>query len=209
MRSKLNFILTKILGAIELVIALLITVAVLLGIINLIVSTGFFRGERLENIDFASFLSNTLSLVIGIEFTRMLIKHSADAVIEVLLFAIARQLVTTHTATWESLIGIVAIALVFAIRKYLFVSDFQVSDLFIFHASKPIAQVNRIAHISLPDSGGETIGSYMEGRLAALSRPLEEGARVTIGHVNLRIATMKGDVIDTVNILKKTDSADI
>ncbi len=209
MRSKFKQKLTNILGFIEFIIAMLIMAAILLGIISLIMEMGIFRGERLENVDFAAFLSGTLSLVIGIEFTRMLIKHSADAVIEVLLFAIARQLVTAHIATWESLIGIIAIAVVFATRKYLFASDFQTSDLFIFNASKPIAQVNRIAQINLPDPGEETIGSYMEGKLAALSHPLEEGARVTVGHVRLRIATMKNDAIDTVNILKRADSEEV
>lgn len=202
MRLKLNKKLTKILSFIELAIAVLITLAVLLGIVCLIMKTGVFRDGGLEDFDFSSFLSSTFSLVIGIEFMRMLINHSADAVAEVLLFAIARQLVAAHTATWETLIGVIAIAIVFAIRKYLFISNLQLSDTFIFSASKPIAQVNRIAHINLPDKDGETIGSYMGQKLAILSRPLEEGARVTIGHIHLRIATMKNGAIDTINILK-------
>ena len=44
--------------------------------------------------------------------------------IDVLLFAIARQMVVEHTSPLENLIGIVTIALIFAIRKFLFVPSF-------------------------------------------------------------------------------------
>ena len=41
-----------------------------------------------------------------------------------LLFAIARQMVIEHTTPVENLVGIVTIALIFIIRKYLFVPSF-------------------------------------------------------------------------------------
>lgn len=49
----------------------------------------------------------------------MLAKHTPGSAIEVLLFAIARQMVVEHTSPLENLIGIVTIALIFAIRKFL------------------------------------------------------------------------------------------
>ena len=54
----------------------------------------------------------------------MLAKHTPGSAIEVLLFAIARQMVVGHTSSLENLIGIVTIALIFAIRKFLFVPSF-------------------------------------------------------------------------------------
>ena len=54
----------------------------------------------------------------------MLAKHTPGSAIEVLLFAIARQMVVEHTSPLENLIGIVTIALIFAIRKFLFVPSF-------------------------------------------------------------------------------------
>ena len=50
----------------------------------------------------------------------MLCKHTPATVIEVLLFAIARQLIVEHTSTLENLVGIISIAILFAVRKYLF-----------------------------------------------------------------------------------------
>ena len=40
--------------------------------------------------------------------------------IEVLLFAVTRHLVIQHVQTWEVLVGVAAIAVLFATRKFLF-----------------------------------------------------------------------------------------
>ena len=55
---------------------------------------------------------------------KMLAKHTPGSAIEVLLFTISRQLVVEHTTPVENLIGIITIALIFIIRKYLFVPSF-------------------------------------------------------------------------------------
>lgn len=77
------------------------------------------------DIKFDVLLSDILGLVIGIEFVKMLTRHTPGAVIEVLLFAIARQLIVYHTSTLETLIGMAAVAAAFAVRKFLFVQDFD------------------------------------------------------------------------------------
>ena len=72
------------------------------------------------NVDFfTEFLANALSLVVGVEFVKMLCRHSAQTVVEVLLFATARQMVVEHLDPVQTLIGIIGIAILFAIRKYL------------------------------------------------------------------------------------------
>ena len=71
----------------------------------------------------SEFLSNALSLVVGVEFVKMLCRHSAQTVVEVLLFATARQMVVEHLQTTQTLIGVIAIALLFAIRKFLMTED--------------------------------------------------------------------------------------
>lgn len=49
----------------------------------------------------------------------MLCRHSAQTVVEVLLFATARQMVVEHLDPVQTLIGIIGIAILFAVRKYL------------------------------------------------------------------------------------------
>lgn len=73
---------------------------------------------------FNSFLGHAFNIVIGIEFIKMLAKHTPGSAIEVLLFTIAREMVVNHTTPIENLIGIMTIALIFIIRKYLFVPSF-------------------------------------------------------------------------------------
>lgn len=65
------------------------------------------------------FLSMALIIVMGVEFVRMLVLHTPNAVIDVLLFAIARQMIVTHSDALETLLGVAAVAAIFAIKKYL------------------------------------------------------------------------------------------
>lgn len=74
---------------------------------------------------FKIFLGHAFNLIIGVEFIKMLAKHTPGSAIEVLLYAIARQMVVEHTTPFENLIGIATIALIFAIRKFLFVPSFS------------------------------------------------------------------------------------
>ena len=57
--------------------------------------------------------------IMDMEFVKMLCRHSAQTVVEVLLFATARQMVVEHLDPVQTLIGIIGIAILFAIRKYL------------------------------------------------------------------------------------------
>ena len=77
------------------------------------ISNGF------NNITIEYFLVTALELVIGIEFVKMLVKHTPSSVIEVLLFAIARKLIINNGSMIDALVGVVSILLLFAIKKYL------------------------------------------------------------------------------------------
>ena len=71
-----------------------------------------------------TFLERALDIVIGIEFIKMLAKHSPGSSLEVLLYAIARHLVVGHDSALENLLSVGAIALIFIVRKYFFVPAF-------------------------------------------------------------------------------------
>ena len=68
---------------------------------------------------FQSMLSHVLLIVVGLELALMLISHSAANVIEVILYAIARKMLISSSNTFDILIGVIALALVFAVDKYL------------------------------------------------------------------------------------------
>ena len=80
-----------------------------------------FDGNEAE---IRTFLERSLDIVIGIEFIKMLAKHSPGSSLEVLLYAIARHLVVGHDSAVENLLSVGAIALIFIVRKFFFVSSF-------------------------------------------------------------------------------------
>ena len=80
-----------------------------------------FDGNEVE---IRIFLERSLDIVIGIEFIKMLAKHSPGSSLEVLLYAIARHMIVGHEDAVQNLVSVGAIALIFVIRKYFFVPSF-------------------------------------------------------------------------------------
>ena len=99
----------------EIALSIVIIIVIALSGLRLILTTA---GTSIMDMD-TSFLSQALSLVVGVEFVKMLCRHSAQTVVEVLLFATARQMVVEHLDPVQTLIGIIGIAILFAVRKYL------------------------------------------------------------------------------------------
>ena len=77
-----------------------------------------------NEVEIRGFLERSLDIVIGIEFIKMLAKHSPGSSLEVLLYAIARHLVVGHDSAVENLLSVGAIALIFIVRKFFFVPAF-------------------------------------------------------------------------------------
>ena len=77
-----------------------------------------------NEVEIRTFLERSLDIVIGIEFIKMLAKHSPGSSLEVLLYAIARHLVVGHDSAVENLLSVGAIALIFIVRKFFFVPAF-------------------------------------------------------------------------------------
>ena len=113
------------------VMEILIAVIVLAGFIFSIVPLVSDIPHLLTGADkeaFHNFLESAFNLVIGIEFIRMLIKHTPGSALEVLMFALARHMVFDSGSGIELLCGVASIAGIFAIRKYLYVHSFESKD---------------------------------------------------------------------------------
>ena len=103
----------------EIALSIVIIIVIALSGLRLILTTAGTSIMAMDTSFFTSFLSQALSLVVGVEFVKMLCRHSAQTVVEVLLFATARQMVVEHLDPVQTLIGIIGIAILFAVRKYL------------------------------------------------------------------------------------------
>ena len=64
-------------------------------------------------------LHNLLTLVVGLEFVRMLIDTNPANILEVLTVAITRHVILNHDDPWSNVACIACIAGLFAIRRFL------------------------------------------------------------------------------------------
>ena len=64
-------------------------------------------------------LHNLLTIVVGLEFVRMLIDTTPANILEVLTVAITRHVVLSHENPWSNVASIACIAALFAIRRFL------------------------------------------------------------------------------------------
>ena len=115
---KVDGYIGRITEGMEIIIALIVLIGFILSLIPLFQNMGGLLQVDGEY-TFHSFLSDALNLVIGIEFIRMLVKHTPESVLSVLLFAIARHVVLESAESIDLLIGVLAIMVIFFIRKYL------------------------------------------------------------------------------------------
>lgn len=111
----------------EMLLSIVILIAIAMAAVPLVRQLGDMPMQSGDMEFFTAFLSQALSLVVGVEFVKMLCKHTAETVVEVLLFAIARQMVVEHYGTLEILLGVLSIAALFAIRKFLLLKEDDLS----------------------------------------------------------------------------------
>ena len=98
--------------AISCIIILVLMVALGFELSHVFTEPGYFE-------DVPHFLHNILTIVIGLEFVRMLIDTTPASILEVLTVAITRHVILSHDDPWGILVSIVCIAGLFAIRRFL------------------------------------------------------------------------------------------
>ncbi len=122
---KLKNLKSKIISGVmwlETLLAIFMIVSVLLSskdLISFIIQ--IFTLDAIPSYDmFQKFLSHLLLLVIALELALMLIKHTPNSVVEVMLYAIARKMLVYGSSALEIFLGVLSLAGIFFIKKYLF-----------------------------------------------------------------------------------------
>ena len=114
---RIDSIFRRTLHVIERFIAIL-TIVALLGALGIEMYHMFTSGsEYFANVN--HMLHNLLTIVVGLEFVRMLIDTTPANILEVLTVAITRHVVLSHDDPWSNLACIGCIAGLFAIRRFL------------------------------------------------------------------------------------------
>ncbi len=116
MRNKLSNFFHTLLHILEYMIAAttIIVLLILFGmeLYKMFTETGYFDSA-------GTYLKNILTIVIGFEFVRMLINLTPANVLEVLIVAIARQVIINHDSPLVNISCVLCIGGLFAIRKFL------------------------------------------------------------------------------------------
>ena len=113
---RVEHIYRRILHVIERIIAT-ITILVLIAALGIelyqmVLVTGYLADINL-------YLHNILTIVVGLEFVRMLIDTTPASILEVLTVAITRHVILSHDNYWSNVACVACIAGLFAIRRFL------------------------------------------------------------------------------------------
>lgn len=119
----------KIISALEVMLAIVIIAAVLIHGFGLFLET-YAEIKDGHFIFIEEFISDVLLLVIGLELAIVLIRHTPESVLQVMIFAVARKTLIYTEEPYELIIGVVALGGLFAIKKYLCDSKEKSEDTF-------------------------------------------------------------------------------
>ena len=116
MHKRLSTVFYKLVHILEYVIAIM-TMVVLVGLLGyevykMFAVDGYFSSAN-------TYLHNMLTIVVGLEFVRMLINLTPANTLEVLIVAIARQVIVNHESALGNIACVLCIGGLFAIRKFL------------------------------------------------------------------------------------------
>ena len=107
----------------ELIMAVIVFISIVCAIIALWDPFLHYLEHIHEAGAFLEFLGLIFSIVIGIEFFKLLCEPSRDTLLEVLMFVIARHMIIEETSAMENLLSILTIVILFFIDKYLLSSS--------------------------------------------------------------------------------------
>lgn len=182
-------------------IILLVSLLILTGHLALML-TGIFSIKSGLDTYLQNFLNQAMSIAIGVELIKMLSKHTSGTIIEVLLFAIARQIVVAHGSPIDSLLSVLALTILFATRKYLFISFDDTSSVVV-RGSQKVKVANVLARVNLPAaSKDELMRDLMLRHLEVEDKLPTIGASIAFADVALRIDHMHEGVITRIEIIK-------
>ncbi|MGT2926555.1 hypothetical protein [Streptococcus cuniculipharyngis] len=202
MRKFLQTMLYELSFYVEIVISMILVLALLALTARLMVGALDIWSSTQTIEDYLqTFLTQAMTIAVGVELIKMLCKHTSGTIVEVLLFAVARQIVVSHGSAIDTLLGVIAIAILFATRKYLFTS-FDDSNNIILRGSQKVQIASILARVKLPNQPGELLRDFMTRHLQADEKTVAVGATVYIKDVALRIDSMRGDQITRVEIIK-------
>lgn len=198
MNRKRNIqMLQRLLYAFEFAMAVIIFVGIIVSLPDLfkymfeIVNSAQSHSYKL----FQSFLAHVLLMVIGLEFVAMLINHEEYQVIYIMIMVVARKMLIYGDNTRDLFIGVLAIAVLFVVRKYFTIHKILANaGVAIFDANTRMESVNEHLVRDI-ESREDILGVYVQKMFDEQDKLIEAGAVVEDERYIYQVEEMDGEEI--------------
>lgn len=114
MRKKIRNFIDRYCDWMELLIAAIVGIFLLFMTVAYVLSAMGFTDIMPQTSSFNTFLHDIFTLVVGIEFTKVLLKPSVEHLIEVLVFLVTRHVILSHDSPWSILVSVICIILLYS-----------------------------------------------------------------------------------------------
>lgn len=118
--EKFEKILEKVAHVTEMVVAIVLVIFVVIGLVKTVEYVEPMISSDISDFYeiFQAFLGHALTLVVGLEFVLMILNTSSAALVELVLFVIARKMLIYSHSMFDLVLGTVALLIVFIIIRY-------------------------------------------------------------------------------------------
>ncbi|MBU5668479.1 hypothetical protein KQI68_01355 [Peptoniphilus sp. MSJ-1] len=205
-RNKYLVNLLKIVNAFEIIVSILLIIGVVISVPDILkyYIKILTNNATLSYEIFQHFLSHVLLLVIAIEFVVLMIAHTDTNIIHLILLVISRKMLVYSETMPDLLIATIAIAILFAIKKYLITGvNFDGLDTAEneYSASIPITRLNSKYGFDIEKGKSETLGGYVSLLLEENAEEPEVGVIVSDKkHIFQIVKMASGGVIETISV---------
>lgn len=206
MKHKINNKTYQAVEYMEMVIAVLVAISVIGAVIYLVEE--LFRGFHAEMPikQMTSFVEDALAVAVGLEFVKLLCKHKASNVVEVLTFAVARHMIGEHTTMLENLICVICIAILFSVRKYLFHAYDEIEKTE-FAPRTRVKAVNASCGIHIPyKEENDTLLDVFLSRYDLRQSCIVKGSSVFFDGVAIRVSKYRDNEIKELEVIRSVNS---
>ncbi len=190
----------------EVIISLIIAIAVIMGIPDLFRYIVVILSEP-KNVSyeaFGSFLKHVLMLVVGLEMIMMIVTHSHESILTLILFVIARKMLVYADSMVDIFIGTVSIAIIFFVLKFFAGNDKLLAKYDnTFSAAIPLEKVRREFGFDLPESDINTLGGLFYKISQDKCIKIEKGLTLDYGDYKFTIVAYDDGVIERILIEEK------
>lgn len=188
---------------VEVILGIVIVIAVILGVPDLFryIVTIVTSSNDVAYEVFSDFLKHVLMLVVGLEMMMMILTHSSDSILTLVLFVIARKMLVYADSMFDIFIGTLAIAVIFIVMKF-----FRRDDKLLatydnsFSAAIPVEKIRREYGFKLPETDAKTLGGLIYELSIKEDVQIKEGTMLSFGEYKFTIVGFDDGVIERILI---------